>query len=88
MLVRLYINGCFICIYCIILPYLVFMQLRIITGEWEAIQILPLPCSPLIEVALYYVLCAGNTFLTSKVHSILKMKLTVIIECALNSPFV
>ena len=28
--------------------------IEIITGEWGAIQILPVPCPPLIEVALYY----------------------------------
>ena len=27
--------------------------IEIITGEWGAIQILPGPCPPLIEVALY-----------------------------------
>ena len=27
--------------------------IEIITGEWGAIQILPVPCPPLIEVALY-----------------------------------
>ena len=29
--------------------------IEIITGEWGAIQILPVPCPPLIEVALYTV---------------------------------
>ena len=28
--------------------------IEIITGEWGAIQILPVPCPPLIAVALYY----------------------------------
>ena len=32
---------------CIVYP------IEFITGEWGAIQILPVPCSPLIEVALY-----------------------------------
>ena len=27
--------------------------IEIITGKWGAIQILPVPCPPLIEVALY-----------------------------------
>ena len=27
--------------------------IEIITGEWGAIQILPVPCPPLIEIALY-----------------------------------
>ena len=28
--------------------------IEIITGEWGAIQIFPVPCPPLIEVALYH----------------------------------
>ena len=53
-------------------PYLAFIQLKTMTGEWGAIQILPVPCSHTYR---------GCTVLDLNVSNLFKIRSVLIDKC-------